>query len=612
MSDQPEPPHHKGVRERARTTELPRLAWLALRLAWRASPRGLVAAGVLQFLGAVGAAASVLVAEAVFQALIAQQGSGDLTSVLGPLVVMVVLALTLELLQSAEAELGRILAELVSRSALDGVLETATTVDLIAYEDPHFHDRLRRAQMQGQFRAFQAVQAVLGLVGSSTAVIGLVAVLATLQPLVVPFVVLGYVPLWLLGSRNTLDLYDTSYDLTPNDRERMYLLQLLTSREAAKEVRAFNLAVFLRRRYDWLYDIRIQRFKALGRRRAVRSSIGSLGSSTTLLFGVGLLVWLYSTGRLSLAATGAAAYGLFQLAGNVRSAHLSSAGIYEATVFLRDYETFQALEVSRPRRATPPTAFRELTVEDVSFTYPSTTVPALAEVSLQIRAGELVALVGENGSGKTTLAKLLAALYVPTRGVICWDGVDVGEFDSKALRESIAVIFQDFEHYRLPAYDNIALGRHQRATERASVETAAARAGAHGFLSALPKSYETILGNEFLSGVDLSIGEWQRVALARALFRDAPFVILDEPAAALDARAEALLAEQLRILLADRAVLLISHRLATAKAADHIYVLDAGRVVEEGSHGELLAAEGIYADLFTLQARSYVDEPALA
>lgn len=594
--------------ERARSRELPGLVGAALRLAWRASPRGLVASVLLQLLAALGTAASVFVVRAVFGGFLAGGGSGHLRSTLPPLAVMAGLSLVLELIQAAEGELNRILAERVSRTALDGVLDVATGVDLLAYEDPDFHDRLRRAQTQGQFRGYQTVQAVLALVGSATTVVGILTAVATLQPLVLPILVAGYLPLWLLTSRNTLDLYDTSYDLTPNDRERNYLLQLLTSRDAAKEIRAFNLASFLRRRYDGLYDERIERFTALARRRAARSFLGSLGSSATLLFAVGVLAWLYSSGRLSLAATGATAYGLYQLGQNLRSVHLSGAGVYEATVFLRDYEGFLRLRLPRRERlGRAPRRFRELTVEGVSFTYPGAEAPALEDVSLRVEVGQLVALVGENGSGKTTLAKLLAGLYTPDRGVIRWDGIDILDLDREDLRESIAVIFQDFERYRLRAHDNIALGRHERAADREAVEDAAVSAGAHDFLSALPRGYETILGKEFLSGVDLSVGEWQRVALARALFRDASFVILDEPAAALDARAEARLAEQLRILLAGRAVLLISHRLASARAADSIYVLGAGQVIEHGSHEELIAAQGSYAELFTLQASSYVD-----
>jgi len=255
-------------------------------------------------------------------------------------------------------------------------------------------------------------------------------------------------------------------------------------------------------------------------------------------------------------------------------------------------------------------AFGRFEVEDVSFVYPDADRPALDEVSLEIGAGEIVALVGENGSGKTTLAKLVAGLYRPERGRILRDGVDTSALDPDELRASVAVIFQDFARFLLPAHENVGLGRHERIDDRDAVVAAAQRAGAHDFLAALPEGYETMLGREFHGGWDLSIGQWQRVALARAFFRDAPFVILDEPTAALDARAESDLFERMRELLAGRAVLLISHRFSSVRSADRIYVLHEGRVVEHGRHEELMALGGLYAELFTLQARQYVDVPS--
>jgi ATP-binding cassette subfamily B protein len=245
-------------------------------------------------------------------------------------------------------------------------------------------------------------------------------------------------------------------------------------------------------------------------------------------------------------------------------------------------------------------------VEDVSFTYPSATTPAVTNVSMEIGAGEIVALVGENGSGKTTLAKLLCRLYLPHGGRVLWDGVDTASVDPDGLRRSVAVIFQDFLHYALPAAENIGMGRHQRIGDAEAIRGAALHAGADDFLAKLPSGYETVLGPEFEGGKELSVGQWQRVALARAFFRDAPFIILDEPTAALDARAEHELFESIRTLCRGRSVLLISHRFSSVRSADRIYVLDGGRVVESGSHDELMALSGRYADLFTLQAAAYL------
>jgi ATP-binding cassette subfamily B protein len=229
----------------------------------------------------------------------------------------------------------------------------------------------------------------------------------------------------------------------------------------------------------------------------------------------------------------------------------------------------------------------------------------LLDVSLRIEPGEVVALVGANGSGKTTLAKLLAGLYVPTSGRVCWDGRDTRDMDRRALLGGTAVVFQDFVRYALSARDNIALGRHERASDTAGIVRAARQAGADEDISGLPSGYETLLGPAFIDGTDLSTGQWQRLALARTFFRDAPLVILDEPTAALDARAEHELFARIGELFAGRSVLLISHRFSTVRSADRIYVLREGRVVEAGTHPELLALGGTYAELFTLQASPY-------
>jgi ATP-binding cassette subfamily B protein len=345
-------------------------------------------------------------------------------------------------------------------------------------------------------------------------------------------------------------------------------------------------------------------------RRRLRFGIfGGLATSFLTAGTIALLVWFVTSGRMELAEAGAAAAAIVLL-GQRLQALLGSAGtLYESALFMEDFTDFvDTLPATFAARATnpPPAGFSTLAVRDVTFTYPSANHPSLRNVKLDIPRGQIVALVGENGSGKTTLAKVLAGLYQPESGAVTWDGVDLATCDPDLVRSSIAVIFQDFVRYQLSVAENIGLGRHERAGDRAAIVGAARDAGADRYLAAVDKGYDTRLGPQFFGGSDLSVGQWQRMALARAFFRDAPFIILDEPTAALDARAEYELFENIRTLCAGRTVLLISHRFSSVRSADRIYVLDRGAIVEEGNHAQLMSRRGLYAELFTLQAAAYV------
>jgi ATP-binding cassette, subfamily B, bacterial len=295
------------------------------------------------------------------------------------------------------------------------------------------------------------------------------------------------------------------------------------------------------------------------------------------------------------------------VAGRVQQVFGGVSGLFESSYFLRDFFAF--LE----RRPDPSAAggepvlepFTELRVEGLSFAYPGTDREVLRDVSLTIRAGEVVALVGENGSGKTTLAKLLAGMFQPTRGRVLWDGRDVRLLDAEEMRRHVGVVFQDFVRYQLTARENIGFGREEWLEDDARIEEAARLAGAHDAIAALPAGYDTGVGKEFQGGFDLSGGQWQRIALARAFFRDAALLVLDEPSASLDARSEHQLFEHVAGLAAGRSVLLISHRFSTVRDADRILVIHEGEIAEEGTHEELIAASGRYAELFDLQARSY-------
>jgi ABC-type multidrug transport system fused ATPase/permease subunit len=592
--------------------DLPRLVLDSLKLVWGAGRREFLVMSALQLLSAVGIAAQLFISKAVLDAVLAAGATDNFAAVLPELAALVAITVALDFARAIETEQTRVLSELVGRQALSRVMDVSTQVDLLAFESPDFYDRLQRARAQGMFRSMQTVNGLLGLVGSLVAAVGILIALVALQPLLLPLVVLGYVPLWFVSTLNSRDLYRFMHGMTPNERKRHYLERILMGRDPAKEIRSFRLARFLRGRYDRLYDERIEELRSLARRRMGRSLLGSLASAAVTAGTVAVLAWLFVSGRMGLAAAGATVFGLYQLGGRLRGLHMSATSLYEATLFIRDYSSFLQLEPERwssrdGAGGRPPRRFERLVAENVSFTYPESNRPAVDGVSVEIGAGEVVALVGENGSGKTTLAKMLAGLYRPQTGRIRWDDVDLADVDADELRDSIAVIFQDFEKYLLPARENVGLGRSELIEDLTGVRAAAERADADRFLAGLPEGYETMLGREFAGGYDLSIGQWQRVALARAFFRDAPFVILDEPTAALDARAESQLFDRMRELLEGRSVVLISHRFSSVRSADRIYVLHDGRVVEHGPHDELMAADGLYAELFTLQARAYLD-----
>ncbi len=298
--------------------DLPALLVDSLRLVWGAGRNVFLVTSVLQLLTAVGVAVQLFIGKDVLDTVLGAGSSvsfSELAPVLGALVAITV---ALDLSQAIQNEQSRVLGELVGRRALDRVLDVATRVDLLAFESPDFYDRLQRARAQGQYRALQTVNGLLGIVAASVTAVAIIVALAALQPLLLPFILIGYVPLWIVASMNTRDLYRFSREMTPNERQRNYLGNVLMSRNAAKEVRAFDLPALLRRRYDQLYDERISELRLLARRRTGRALIGSLASSAVTVGTIAMLSWLYVTDRMSLAATGAAVFGLYQLAGRLR------------------------------------------------------------------------------------------------------------------------------------------------------------------------------------------------------------------------------------------------------------------------------------------------------
>ena len=587
-----------------------RLVGRAVRLVHRADPRLLRYAAAAQLVAGLGAGAQLLAARHVLDGLLDAPGGGWWRHVLPAIATFAVVALVVAVAAQAQTALSRLLTEHAIRHVSEDILRTAAGVDLLVFEEPSFYDRLRRAQEQGVVAPLRVVGGLTSLVAAVVGALGLFAAVTAIQPLLAPFVVLAYLPLWIVSARNSRAIYAFTFGNTPGDRARFALEEVLTGRDTAKEVRAFALYPFLLGRWQRLYDVRLGGARAVVRAQ-LRRSVLAAGLAALLTAGTfAVLAALVAAGRLDVAGAIAAAVGVQQLGARLDAVGTGVNLLYESALFLDDLATFVdgAPAPAGTDRAAAPPAFGTLRTEAVTFVYPGAARPALDGVDVEIRAGEVVALVGVNGSGKTTLAKVLCGLYPPAAGRVTWDGTDVATWSPASVRDRVAVIFQDFARYHLSAADNIGAGRPERAGELPGIAAAARAAGAHGFLAALPAGYDTPLSREFEGGTDLSGGQWQRVALARAFFRDAPFVVLDEPTAALDPRAEQDLFAGMRDLCAGRAVLLISHRFSTVRSADRIYVLDAGRVVESGSHAELMARGGRYAELYTLQSSLYADE----
>lgn len=581
----------------------------AVRLVWKASRRETVVLILLQGASGLVLPLQLLAGKWALDAVLEASRKGAGMSAALPEIAAALGALTVgQLLTSAARHRQRLLPELTSQLTQEMLAQKAVSLDLAALETPAFHDRLVRAQREAAFRPANMVRELTAILTSGVAVTGLILLLFTVHPVLVLLAAASVVPLGLASIAGGWDFYRHSVRRTPRRRQISYLQTILTVLDSAKETRAFGLGDYLVAEQRRLFDEDIAELRGIIRKRLRRDMLATLAGSIVSAGGLLLVLWLHFDEHISLAETAAAAGALLLMIPRLGGLVMSFGMLHENALFVEDLWSFLGIEQDRLGEGSAqgvPADVSTISVENLSFSYPDAPEPVLRDVSLEVRRGETVALVGENGAGKTTLAKLLCRLYDPSSGTIRWDGRDLASCDPDELRSRIAVIFQDFVHYQLTGRENVGFGDIGSIDDLDSIGGAARRAGADEFLTRLPDGYETTLGRMFEHGHELSIGQWQRVALARAFFRDAPLVIMDEPTASLDARAEYELFETMRELFRDRAVLLISHGFSSVRMADRIYVLDDGRVVQSGDHEELMAAGGLYAELFGLQAASY-------
>jgi len=586
----------------------------ALRLVWEAAPGWTVASFALVLLQAAIPVLALylikLVIDAVTAAAAAPTGEADVQ----PVFVLVGLAGLLTLSGVAIQGLATWIREAQSLLVTDHVLDVlhrkSAAVDYGYYEDPRYHDTLHRAQQEAPSRPTQIVGNLTQVGQSALTAVGILILLTTVHWVLTLVLFLAVLPALLVRIRHGRRLYRWQRQRAAMERKARYVGWLLTLPFHAKELRIFNLGEELRARFRKLQgQIRRERL-GLARHRETANALAQMLAGVVVFGALAFVAWKAAVGALTIGDL-VMYFGAIQRAETALRGLFSGLGaLYEDNLFLSTFSEFVELEdqVIAPASPKPvPKPIRQgIRVQAVSFQYPHSTEPALRDVNLHVGPGEMVALVGSNGSGKTSLIKLLCRLYDPDAGSIDLDGIDLREMDPEEYRRRIAVVFQDYTQYGLSANDNIGFGNVAELTSTEGIKAAARDAGVDQALTRLPRGYETTLGRFFPEGEELSIGEWQKVALARAFFSNADILIADEPTSSLDAEAEASVFKMIRRLAKDRAAVVVSHRFSTVRMADRIYVLDRGRIVEMGSHGELMAMNGRYARLFAIQAAPYL------
>ncbi|MFA1545429.1 ABC transporter ATP-binding protein [Actinomadura chokoriensis] len=594
----------------------------AARLAWRASRADTITTVSLNVAAGFFTAFWLLATTGVLTALFSAAPTPSRVRDALPSLALVAGAVTLRAgLQAGAGWAQARLEPQVERLVELRLYEATTAVDMTALDDSDFLDELKRAQGRGMASAPMVVQQAVDVLTGAIGMIAAAGTLGVLHPLLLPLLLLTAVPEGWASLRSARMRYLMMLSLIGVTRRKWILSELMVDRVHAAEVRSFTMRRFLLNQYDRSASYQRRVELDVARRQLVVKVTGDMlkGVATALVYvALGIMLW---RGSVPLAVAGTAVLAIRSGQSSLANLVFAVNRCYEEGLYFGDYVRFcDAAEKRIPHRALAPAPageerrrlpddFAHIRVRDVAFTYPGADAPSLSGVSLDLRKGEVVALVGENGSGKTTLAKIMAGLYDPDAGEVRWDDVPLTTVPPQDVWERIAVIAQDYTHWPMTARQNITMGRgrdHADGDAEDPAMLAAARAsGAEEVVAELSHGYGTLLDRRFKGGADLSGGQWQRLAVARGFFRDAPLLICDEPTAALDARAEHQLFERIRTHADGRTVLLITHRLASVRHADRIYVLERGKVIEEGDHAALMARGGLYADLYSLQAAAY-------
>jgi len=489
------------------------------------------------------------------------------------------------------------------------IIRKAISLDLQFFEDPIFYDTLQNARRQADVSALNIVNATLQMLQQAITLISLIVLLLRFSPWLALIVFVSAIPSFLSQSQYAERAYRAVSRRAPEARLLNYLETLLTSNDTVKEIKLFGLGEPLLKRYQTLFTQFYLEDRAIAEKRSIAGF--GWGMLSNLVY-YGSYAWIVLRTVAGLITLGDMTMFLSifrQSQSSIRSLLDSLNRLYESNLFLDNLMSYLKLEplLVAPDNGLPaPAPIRHgIEFRNVSFRYPGAEVFVLRDINLHILPGERIALVGLNGAGKTTLIKLLTRLYDPTYGHIYLDGVDLREYDLKSLHQRFGVIFQDFVRYQFTVQENIGFGQVEALDDLPRIRDAADRGGATPIIENLPKGYNTMLGRRWEKGQELSGGQWQKIALARAFMREAEVLVLDEPTSALDAEAEYEVFRRFGELIEDRIAVLISHRFSTVRMADRIVVISAGKILELGSHKELIDLDGAYARLFNLQAEGY-------